>query len=207
MKTYNDELHENQLLQTIRIPKNLLFLTDKLPQATYEKNNKRSLKNQNLPDINNKLKKKTKEAILNKGDKIKEEIKIEPKSSIHDILKSNISERERNLKIKEEKDISEEKIIINLNHNVNNNINHNQPVINSNNNLNINNINIIKASSNRNNINNVKIIKHDSNKYDYSPNKNYHQNEIVLPNLKNRGSIPYEIKYDKKYNIDKYISN
>ena len=33
----NDENEEATLLQTIRIPKNLLFLTDKLPQANYEK--------------------------------------------------------------------------------------------------------------------------------------------------------------------------
>lgn len=33
----NDENEESSLLQTIRIPKNLLFLTDKLPQPNYEK--------------------------------------------------------------------------------------------------------------------------------------------------------------------------
>ncbi len=37
-KTYSDDTHhDNNLLQTIRIPKNLLFLTDRLPQANYEK--------------------------------------------------------------------------------------------------------------------------------------------------------------------------
>lgn len=33
--------HDNNLLQTIRIPKNLLFLTDRLPQANYEKASKK----------------------------------------------------------------------------------------------------------------------------------------------------------------------
>lgn len=40
-KTYTDEMHhDNSLLQTIRIPKNLLFLTDRLPQANYGANAK-----------------------------------------------------------------------------------------------------------------------------------------------------------------------
>lgn len=38
-KNYIDETEDQALLQTIRIPKNLLFLSDKLPQANYEKNN------------------------------------------------------------------------------------------------------------------------------------------------------------------------
>jgi hypothetical protein len=48
---------DQSLLQTIRIPKNLLFLSDKLPQPNYEKINKKNYnsftkKNQNdLPDI------------------------------------------------------------------------------------------------------------------------------------------------------------
>ena len=40
----SDEMEEMILLQTIKIPKNLGFLTDKLPQANYEKiPNKRNL--------------------------------------------------------------------------------------------------------------------------------------------------------------------
>ena len=43
----NDEVSEDQaLLQTIRIPKNLLFLSDKLPRPNYEKtNNSKQMKN------------------------------------------------------------------------------------------------------------------------------------------------------------------
>ena len=39
METFKnpEDFEEMTLLQTIRIPKNLLFLTDKLPQANYEK--------------------------------------------------------------------------------------------------------------------------------------------------------------------------
>ncbi len=54
-----DDNEESSLLQTIRVPKNLLFLTDKLPQANYEKiPNKRNLSFTNnkseLPDIHGK---------------------------------------------------------------------------------------------------------------------------------------------------------
>lgn len=61
MEIFNavDENIESSLLQTIRIPKNLLFLSDKLPQPNYEKkpnkknNNSFSDENKNeLPDIN-----------------------------------------------------------------------------------------------------------------------------------------------------------
>lgn len=54
-----DDNEESSLLQTIRVPKNLLFLTDKLPQPNYEKiPNKRNLSFTNnkseLPDIHGK---------------------------------------------------------------------------------------------------------------------------------------------------------
>ena len=32
----NDILNENELLQTIRVPKNLLYLTDRLPKPKYD---------------------------------------------------------------------------------------------------------------------------------------------------------------------------
>ena len=44
IENFKDEMEEVTLLQTIKIPKNLGFLTDKLPQANYEKfPNKRNL--------------------------------------------------------------------------------------------------------------------------------------------------------------------
>jgi NIMA (never in mitosis gene a)-related kinase len=67
-KNYSDENEDQSLLQTIRIPKNLLFLSDKLPQPNYEKQS--SVKKNHsftkkipmeLPDIglrNNPVKKK-----------------------------------------------------------------------------------------------------------------------------------------------------
>lgn len=55
-KNFTEENEDQSLLQTIRIPKNLLFLSDKLPQPNYErpsnKNHSFTKKNNNdLPDI------------------------------------------------------------------------------------------------------------------------------------------------------------
>jgi hypothetical protein len=57
-KNYTEDVEDAALLQTIKIPKNLLFLSDKLPQPNYEKhviskkNHSFTKKNQNdLPDI------------------------------------------------------------------------------------------------------------------------------------------------------------
>lgn len=47
-----DEIQE-QLLQTIRIPKNMLFLTDRLPRANYEEKVVITNKNQSFPKLNN----------------------------------------------------------------------------------------------------------------------------------------------------------
>ena len=76
-KTYSDDMHhDNNLLQTIRIPKNLLFLTDRLPQANYSTNQKK------INDDNKKKKLVEKENIINiekkdkkTGDKEKKSLK------------------------------------------------------------------------------------------------------------------------------------
>jgi NIMA (never in mitosis gene a)-related kinase 1/4/5 len=67
-KAFNEESEDQCLMQTIRIPKNLLFLSDKLPQPNYEKtkNNNSFTKKNNyeLPDIrqiNNRKKPKNKD--------------------------------------------------------------------------------------------------------------------------------------------------
>lgn len=73
-----DDNEESSLLQTIRVPKNLLFLTDKLPQPNYERiPNKRNLSFTNnktdLPDIHgkniNKSKKSKKSKEIQKENK------------------------------------------------------------------------------------------------------------------------------------------
>jgi len=51
----HEEIEDSNLLQTIRIPKNLLFLTERLPKANYSKSVKNNQsfpkKNGELPDI------------------------------------------------------------------------------------------------------------------------------------------------------------
>lgn len=55
-KTYSEDMHHDvNLLQTIRIPKNLLFLTDRLPQANYEKSGKKKEHTSSV-DVNMKKK-------------------------------------------------------------------------------------------------------------------------------------------------------
>lgn len=89
-KTYTEDMHhDNNLLKTIRIPKNLLFLTDRLPQANY--NNKK-----NLPDDKKKKFQPggsyEKESNIISTDLKKEEKKIEKKEdkkSLQQILNDN----------------------------------------------------------------------------------------------------------------------
>jgi NIMA (never in mitosis gene a)-related kinase len=84
-----DNMDESALLLTIRIPKNILFLTDKLPTANYGNNKKNdgiketmnkqknTFPNTNLPDIKikNKEKKSSSNNYLNEGDLLKEKEK------------------------------------------------------------------------------------------------------------------------------------
>ena len=85
-----ENMDESALLLTIRIPKNILFLTDKLPTANYGNNKKNdgikdaiihkqknTFPNTNLPDIKikNKEKKSSSNNYLNEGDLLKEKEK------------------------------------------------------------------------------------------------------------------------------------
>ncbi len=68
-KNTTEENEDQALLQTIRIPKNLLFLSDKLPQANYSKKGGPFAKNNptELPEIRtlSNRKKQTKNKELN----------------------------------------------------------------------------------------------------------------------------------------------
>ena len=82
-----ENMDESALLLTIRIPKNILFLTDKLPTANYGNNKKNdgiketmnkqknTFPNTNLPDIKIKNKKSSSNNYLNEGDLLKEKEK------------------------------------------------------------------------------------------------------------------------------------
>lgn len=97
-KTYTEDMHiENNLLQTIRIPKNLLFLTDRLPQANYEKTKKKD------PEVK---KKKDKESL---SKETKEETK-KPKREEPEIKEEEIKTKQENpvqAKYKSENDLIE----------------------------------------------------------------------------------------------------
>lgn len=95
-KTYSDDMHfdNNLLLQTIKIPKNLLFLTDRLPQANYEKNN---------------VNMKNKEDVHKKIDKI-EKIEKERRES----LKGSLERREEKEKPTEEKEKEKEVVAMKM---------------------------------------------------------------------------------------------
>jgi hypothetical protein len=84
----NDEIEDGSLLQTIRVPKNLLFLTERLPKANYEKPIKAFTKKaeKTLPELS-KVKKKKKdvktEGVYRDNDKKYEiDIRLRPSDQV-----------------------------------------------------------------------------------------------------------------------------
>ena len=70
-KAFNEESEDQCLMQTIRLPKNLLFLSDKLPQPNYEKvkiNNSGELPE--IRQINQRKKAKNRENLQDNPDNI-----------------------------------------------------------------------------------------------------------------------------------------
>ena len=76
----NDENEDSNLLQTIRIPKNLLFLTERLPKANYNKPIKTFTKKaeNDLPELVKVKNKKKKENKISEID-FKEIFKLQAK--------------------------------------------------------------------------------------------------------------------------------
>ena len=126
----NDESgDENNLLKTIRIPKNLLFLSDKLPKPNYKKvnvNNKsavnsKNISNSNFGSIQNNYRSFNKEKEKNKLENKLPPLKINYNSKKK---KDFEKEKERILKRIEEKESdSNKEINIEDNNNINNNNN------------------------------------------------------------------------------------
>jgi len=134
----NDDIEtmdEGVLLLTIRIPKNILFLTDKLPTPNYgnnKKNNeiknailnnqKNTFPNTNLPDI--KIKNKDKKNNLNSNTieenllKEKEKERLQQLSNLNNNNNNNNNKEKRNLNNKE---INNNKIRSMNNHSLENN--------------------------------------------------------------------------------------
>ena len=176
-KTVTEEMHpDNSLLQTIKIPKNLLFLTDRLPQANYEKVSKKG-NNFGSSEITIKKKKGNNssniEVISKENKESKENVNIVNNSSSK--VKNSNNSNENN-KSEEKKNPEEE------NHNSHSN-NHNN-----------NHINIVKKS------NRDRSAEH-SNSVAVNNNRNIvHNNMSQSPPA--HGKINYNIK-DNKYNLYK----
>ena len=150
-----EDKEDKCLLKTIHMPKNLLFLSDKLPKPNYDKqfknNNNGIDENKNYRSfnkVNNKDEIEIKD--FNKGIHIKKPTKLAPLPNIPEEKFTR-----NNIKVEN----SKQNMIKNNNHSTNdiNNLN----VDKNNNNNNNNNLNSIIVSKSNNNINNKIILKKD----------------------------------------------
>ena len=178
-----EDFEEMTLLQTIRIPKNLLYLTEKLPQANYEKipnkknlsfsNNKNNYQEKGKIKLKKNLKKveKTKEYSENKENKDKNanyennEDEINMKKYV-----KNDNESDDGLKSNKKKKQGS----LDLSHLSGNNGSH-LKVIKNTDNIEINN-SVVREKSTKN----------DKEKRIKDINSN---NGVHLPNIKNQGSV------------------
>jgi NIMA (never in mitosis gene a)-related kinase len=123
----DEDVDENNLLKTIRIPKNLLFLSDKLPKPNYKKgnvNNKsavnsKNISNSNFGSVQNNYRSFNKEKERNKLENKLPPLKINYNNKKK---KEFEKEKERILKRIEEKESDSNKEI-NIEDNNNNNNN------------------------------------------------------------------------------------
>lgn len=209
-----DENEESSLLQTIRIPKNLLFLPDKLPQPNYDKriikkNNSFTDENKDsLPDI--KLSQKNQNLIRKRSDKkydkdIRESDKKEvsedrvqnqDRNSIGNVLPTqNGVNEDSNIRVNNDQVISiprKKKRIENNDRSLDNIISHNiySSALNGSG-IGNNNVKILK-SENYEISNNNSIIREKS-PYDDSPNlKKKNKEFMMLPNIR------HQQNYDNK---------
>ena len=178
-----DENEEFTLLQTIRIPKNLNLLTNKLPQPCYEKKIKAKTSSfteenkESLPDIkmiqNNLIQKKS-----GKKNEKEEENKKEDKSSV--ITTQNINNTEENKLNNEEINIQKKKRRLENDNRSLDNIKRNE-IYRSNN----NNIKVIKSENfDKNNIKGI--IREKSPNEDSALLKKKREFMSLLPNIKNQ---------------------
>lgn len=124
-KTVSEDMHhDNSLLQTIKIPKNLLFLTDRLPQANYEKASKKGI-NYGSSEITIKKKKIINNNINNTNNNsvnnVINEISIKDNKeniNINSKKYTNSNNNSNNNKIEERKNIEDKNVNIKQNNNV-----------------------------------------------------------------------------------------
>ena len=207
----NDESgDENNLLKTIRIPKNLLFLSDKLPKPNYKKvnvNNKSAVNSKNISNSNFGSIQNNYRSFNKEKEKNKLENKLPPLKINYNMKKKKEfeKEKERILKRIEEKESdSNKEINIEDNNNINNNNNEEKKYshrnINSidvnkktienndeNNNENNNNENNNENKENINNYNqeNIENNKNNNNNEIYNNNENNKDNESEGPKIIN----------------------
>ena len=156
IENFEEGIDESELLKTIRIPKNILFLTDRLPGANYEPNGKNkkdmnnskknTFPNNNLPDIKKKL--------IDGIENNKKNDDGEKKNDNHSIEK----DKKKNVSLEKDKSTINNNNNNNKSNIINNNKNERSSSKNNKENNNINNnshINVNKSS-------NLKIIKNDS---------------------------------------------
>ena len=169
----DDENEDKCLLKTIHMPKNLLFLSDKLPKPNYDKQfkdtNKNEEENKNYRSfnkmgiINNNLKSSTNNTMINETTKENNSYNVNQKRPVklvplNNNLNNNINinsiiEREKENILMNNKENAKQDLYLLLNNKNKNNILKNKSNNNSNNNLVIN-----KSISNLNNMPNNKIL-------------------------------------------------
>jgi hypothetical protein len=175
-KPNGEEMEDNTLLQTIRIPKNLLFLTDRLPQANYEKiPNKKNLSfnvNSNLPSINkvpnSKNRPRKEKPEVKDSEREPSELKKSPIQQ--DNNSSHIRESSANAKKILLMEEDKKKRLAALDRSIEHDIK---------------------------NPNNIKIIKNIEDLSNSHSEEQRKINNLMLPNIKASGGSSYEIKYEK----------
>lgn len=194
-KANGDENYETSLLQTIKVPKNLLFLTDRLPQANYEKiptKKNLSFQNSSLPDV--KVSKQKRESRnKERSEPVKNKDVVNQASA--DIGIGNYKEKEKIDRAERHADLNEPHIkarnVVSL-----------QPSRNP------DDLELLKKKIRIKDEKSPEIVERDSSHVnlrvvkpseDVHHHQEKHNNDILLPNLPNikgSGAINYEIKYD-----------
>ena len=219
----DEDVDENNLLKTIRIPKNLLFLSDKLPKPNYKKvngNNKSAINSKNISNSNFNSIQNNYRSFNKEKEKNKLENKLPPlKINYNSKKKKDFDkERERILKRIEEKESDSNKEI-NIEDNNNDkkeekkhshvnslSLNNNKKTIENNETIDNNNINNennnnnndnINNNNNNNNDNNINNNNNDNNNNENINNNNENINNYNIENNKNNNDI-YEQANDNK---------
>ncbi len=199
----NDESgDENNLLKTIRIPKNLLFLSDKLPKPNYKKvnvNNKSAVNSKNISNSNFGSIQNNYRSFNKEKEKNKLENKLPPLKINYNMKKKKEfeKEKERILKRIEEKESdSNKEINIEDNNNINNNNNEEKKYSHRN----INSIDVNKKTIENNDENNNENNNNENNNNENKENINNYNQENIENNKNNNNNEIYNNNENNKDN-------